>query len=226
MTYQHMQPGIFISRPNRFIAYVDIDGKEQACHVMNTGRLGELLRPGVCVLVQRSGNPQRKTAYSLVSVYKGTQLVNIDSQAPNHLFAEWLSANKPWGEMTAVKPESKWGSSRFDFHILTPAQSIYVEVKGITLERGGVAMFPDAPTKRGLKHVNELIQCKRQGHHAAIAFIIQMKGVHAFRPNDEMQPEFGASLREAAKKGVQLIALDCIVKKGTVLVDAPVPVLL
>lgn len=226
MNYGETQPGVFIARPNRFVAYVDVGGEKVICHVKNTGRLKELLLPGAEVLVKRADNPQRKTPYDLLSVYKGAQLVNIDSHAPNRLFAEWLPGSGYWADITGIKPESKWGNSRFDFRLEAGGQSVYVEVKGVTLEQGGVAMFPDAPTLRGVKHVNELAECTAQGHRAAIVFIIQMKGVDCFRPNDRMHPEFGTALRAAAGQGVELLALDCVVRPGEVRVDSYIPIML
>lgn len=222
MVYTGIKPGVFMERINRFIAHVEVDGRRQSCHVRNTGRLRELLLPGASVLVQPADNPNRKTAYSLVSVYKGEKLVNIDSLAPNKLFAE--HAPSIWPDMTGIRPESSWGSSRFDFLIHTGSKSTFVEVKGVTLEREAVAMFPDAPTLRGVRHVEELMACMDEGYGAAIAFVIQMDGMLCFHPNDETHPQFGAALRRAAEKGVRLMAFECDVWPGQLQISKPIPI--
>lgn len=222
--YANILPGVFLERPNRFIAYVDIGGKTQVCHVKNTGRCRELLIPGARVFVQKAANPNRKTQYDLISVYKGNLLVNIDSSAPNRVFHEWLQEAEPWGPMQSIRPESRWGHSRFDFFVETARQKVFVEVKGVTLEEGGVARFPDAPTERGVKHLEELALCQREGYHGVIAFIIQMKGVHVFRPNDPTHARFGQALREAAGQGVEVLAMDCRVTPDGLCVDEPIRV--
>lgn len=208
MTYENILPGIFIDRPNRFIAHVEIAGQVNICHVKNTGRCRELLLPGSRVFVQRAANPERKTKYDLISVYKGDTLVNIDSAAPNQVFHEWIAASGHWGKPTLIKPESR---------------KLFVEVKGVTLEQNGIARFPDAPTERGVKHLLELAACQREGYHAAIAFIIQMKGVHLFQPNDSTHARFGEVLREATAQGVELLAMDCSVTPESLSVDAFIP---
>jgi len=159
MVYNHIRKGIFISRPNRFIAEVEIDGKMEICHVKNTGRCRELLIPGAAVYVNHANSPKRSTAYDLVTVYKGESLVNIDSYAPNLAFGEYLRQEKFIDGITCVKSEAKYGGSRFDFYVETAASKAFIEVKGVTLEENGVAMFPDAPTERGIKHLNELAAC-------------------------------------------------------------------
>lgn len=226
MTYENIHAGIFISRPNRFIAHVEIAGKPEVCHVKNTGRCRELLIPGVQVFVQQAQNPNRKTKYDLISVYKGTTLVNIDSAAPNQVFHEWLLRAQPWGPMVSIRPETRWGTSRFDFYVETPQEKRYVEVKGVTLEEDGIARFPDAPTQRGVKHLQELAACQAEGYRAAIAFIVQMKGVRCLMPNDSTHPAFGQALRYASIHGVEIFALDCTVAPGSLLVDKALPVAL
>lgn len=226
MTYENAQPGIFRSRKSRFIAEIEIDGQIQPCHVNNTGRCRELLLPGARVYVQRAKNPARATQYDLLSVYKGERLVNIDSGAPNRVFHEWATQSGCFGEILRIRPETRFGSSRFDFYIETANRKIFAEVKGVTLESGGVASFPDAPTQRGMRHLRELMACRNAGYHAAVAFIIQMKGVHAFRPADTIHAAFGTALREAAASGVEVLSMDCIVTPGGLCIDAPVPVLL
>lgn len=230
MRYPNILPGIFLSRPNRFIAHVMINGREEIAHVKNTGRCKELLIPGAEVYLQYHDNPSRKTRYSLISVRKGDKLVNIDSQAPNKAAKEALLAGmrlpglmKP---ITYIKQESVFGQSRFDFYVEADDQTAYIEVKGITLEQDGIAMFPDAPTERGVKHVLELIETVREGYCAYVFFLIQMKGVHYIKPNDETHPEFGGALREACKAGVRIIAYDCCVLPDEMHVDKPIPVYL
>lgn len=224
MTYANILPGVFLCRPNRFIAHVEIDGRTEICHVKNTGRCQELLLPGARVYVQRATNPARKTKYDLISVYKGDTLVNIDSAAPNSVFREWAQAGGYWGKDLLIKPESRWGASRFDFYMEAGPKRIYVEVKGVTLEEKGIACFPDAPTERGVKHLRELISRREAGYDAAIVFVIQMKGVHSFRPNDRMHPAFGLALREAAALGVEVLALDCRVTSDGLWADSFIPV--
>lgn len=223
MIYENILPGIFIDRPNRFIAHVDIGGQVCVCHVKNTGRCRELLLPGSRVFVQKAANPDRKTKYDLISVYKSDTLVNIDSSAPNKVFHEWIAASEYWGKPTLIKPESRWGQSRFDFYIETEDRKIFVEVKGVTLEENGIARFPDAPTERGVKHLQELAACQQEGYHAAIAFIIQMKGVHLFVPDDRTHARFGEVLREVTAQGVELLAMDCCVTPESLSVDTFIP---
>lgn len=224
MKYGEVLPGIFASRPNRFIARVELEGRTEDCHVKNTGRLGELLAPGARVYLQRAANPARKTRYDLLSVHKGDTLFNIDSAAPGKVFAEWLREGGLGQRPTLLRPEVRYGDSRLDFYFETPAQKAYVEVKGVTLEEQGRALFPDAPTQRGLRHIEELCHCRAEGYEAYIAFIIQMRGVSAFSPNNRTQPAFGAALARAAQLGVRILALDCDVTPGAITARCPVPV--
>jgi sugar fermentation stimulation protein A len=216
MEYKNIKQAKFLSRPNRFIANIEIDGKTEICHVKNTGRCKELLTPDAAVFVQESDNNNRKTKYDLISVYKGKRLINIDSQVPNKVFYEWMLDNNLFGEITLIKPECKYKNSRFDFYIETAAKKIFVEVKGVTLEENGIAMFPDAPTERGIKHITELCQCIREGYEAYIAFVIQMKDVLYFTPNIKTHKAFGDALISAEKQGVKIMALDCEVKKTSI----------
>jgi len=219
MIYERMTEGRFISRPNRFIANIEVDGKEQVCHVKNTGRCRELFVPGARVFVQKSDNPERKTAYDLISVYKGDALINVDSQVPNKVFAEWVKESGFFGNDLFIKPECKYKNSRFDFYIESGKRRIFVEVKGVTLENDGVASFPDAPTERGVKHLCELEQAVEQGYEAYVFFIIQMKECRYFTPNREKHPEFAEALKRAAGKGVKVKALTCNVTPDSICAD-------
>ncbi|MCL2047035.1 MAG: DNA/RNA nuclease SfsA [Oscillospiraceae bacterium] len=215
MTYESISSGIFISRPNRFLAQIEISGVVEPCHVKNTGKLAELLIPGAKVYVNRADNPNRATKYDLVSVFKGERLYNIDSQAPNKAFKEYLESGRYIDGITHIKAEAKHGSSRFDFYVETTDRKIYIETKGVTLEEDGVALFPDAPTLRGVKHLNELAQCIDAGFDAHVVFVIQMDGIHTFAPNNKTHPEFSNALSAAQKAGVKIIALDCTVTKNS-----------
>lgn len=208
MQYTNIVTGRFLSRPNRFIAQVEIDGREEVCHVKNTGRCRELLRPGAQVWCERSDRPTRKTKYDLVAVRKGSRLINMDSQAPNGAAREWLEVGG-LGAFDLVRPEKRFGASRFDFYLERQGRGMFLEVKGVTLEEDGVCRFPDAPTQRGAKHLRELTEVRAQGLEAAVLFVIQMSPVKYLAPNDRMDPEFGRALREAAKAGVQVLAVDC-----------------
>ncbi len=223
MRYQRVIPGKFLSRPNRFIALVEVGGETVVAHVKNTGRCKELLVPGVTVYLQRADAPARKTLYDLIAVEKGSLLINMDAQAPNKVFAEWARSGVLSG-LTLLRPETTWGSSRFDFYWESAAEKGFVEVKGVTLERDGGAYFPDAPTERGVKHLKELTAARQQGYQAAVCFVIQMKGVDFFSHNDETHPEFGDTLRMAARSGVDIWAYDCLVTPDTLSIDAGVPV--
>ena len=223
MRYQRVIPGKFLSRPNRFIALVEVGGETVVAHVKNTGRCKELLVPGVTVYLQRADAPARKTLYDLIAVEKGSLLINMDAQAPNKVFAEWARSGVLSG-LTLLRPETTWGSSRFDFYWESAAEKGFVEVKGVTLERDGGAYFPDAPTERGVKHLKELTAARQQGYQAAVCFVIQMEGMAAFSPNDETHPEFGDTLRMAARSGVDIWAYDCLVTPDTLSIDAGVPV--
>ncbi|MCI9149723.1 MAG: DNA/RNA nuclease SfsA [Lachnospiraceae bacterium] len=221
MKYSNIHTGIFRERPNRFIALVEMDGRVEKCHVKNTGRCRELLVPGAKVYLEKSDSPGRKTAYDLIGVDKGALYVNMDSQAPNKMVREWLVA-QGW---EYVRPEAKYGDSRIDFYMEGPGERrAFLEVKGVTLEEDGVARFPDAPTERGIKHMKELMRAVSEGYEGYILFVIQMKGVHLFEPNDRTHPAFGETLREAARAGVKVLAYDCLGKPGEIRMDAPVEV--
>ncbi len=209
MKYNNTVPGIFLARPNRFIAHVEVDGAVQVCHVKNTGRCRELLIPGVRVILQPASNPQRKTPYDVIAVYKGDRLINIDSQAPNPTLGEWLEKGILFPDLTLIRPECQYKSSRFDFYLEAGERRIFAEVKGVTLEQDGVVLFPDAPTERGVKHLRELMDAARSGYEAYIFFVIQMKGCKYFTPNAATHPEFAQALRQAAAAGVNIVALDC-----------------
>ena len=224
MKYENIEPGIFHSRPNRFIAKIEIQGKEETVHVKNTGRCRELLRPGACVYVERAGNPERKTKWDLIAVKKGERMINMDSQAPNKAAAEWLRQGGLGCREITMRPEYKYGDSRFDFFLEADGRKAFMEVKGVTLEEDGIARFPDAPTERGVKHIRELIRCLDAGYEAYVFFVIQMKGVRAFEPNDRTHPAFGEALREAAKKGVQILAYDCVVRPDEMSIDQRIEV--
>ncbi len=223
MEYANILPARFLSRPNRFIARVELEGQEETVHVKNTGRCRELLVPGARVWLERSGNPQRRTAYDLVAVEKGTRLINMDAQAPNKVFGEWAQSGGIPG-LALLRPETVWGSSRFDFYWESGSERGFVEVKGVTLEVDGGASFPDAPTLRGVKHLKELTAAHDQGYRTAVCFVIQMKDIAFFSPNDATHPEFGQALREAAAAGVEVWARDCVVTPNSLVLDAPVPV--
>lgn len=213
MRYENIKKAKFLARPNRFIAHAELDGQEVICHVKNTGRCRELLIPGeTTVYIQDHGeDTKRKTRYSLIGVEKGNLMINMDSQAPNKVVKEWIQAGEFLPGITFMKPEKKYGNSRFDFYLEQGEKKIFLEVKGVTLEEDGVAMFPDAPTERGVKHIEELIACKEDGYDAYIVFVVQMAGMKVFRPNEKTQPEFGEALRKARSHGVEIIVKNCIV---------------
>ena len=221
MKYEHMTPGIFLARPNRFIAHVEIDGQTEVVHVKNTGRCRELLVPGCTVYCQRSGNPSRKTKFDLIAVRKGDRLINMDSQAPNKAAGEWLAAGG-LGELSELRAEVKEGDSRFDFSFVKDGKQCFLEVKGCTLEEEGVCAFPDAPTERGAKHIRGLTELAKAGYGAFILFVIQMADVKYIRPHDETDPEFGRALREAAANGVRVLAMDCAVDVDSMELRLPV----
>lgn len=214
MRYENMVPGIFRSRPNRFIAHIEIDGREEVCHVKNTGRCRELLTPGAAVWCQKSSNPNRKTQYDLIAVQKGERLINMDSQAPNIAAGQWLK-NGGLGEIENLKAETFHGDSRFDFSFIKDGRRCFLEVKGVTLENDGVCAFPDAPTERGSKHLRGLTAAAGEGFGAYVLFVIQMADVKYLHPNDATDPAFGAALREAAAAGVTILAMDCAVTPDT-----------
>ena len=216
MKYERMKKGNFISRPNRFIANVMIDGKEEVCHVKNTGRCKELLTPNACVFVQESDNPNRKTKFSLIGVIKGERYINMDSQVTNIVVREWIEKGNLFEDVKLIKSEKKYGNSRFDLYVEAGERKIFIEVKGATLEEDGIVRFPDAPTERGVKHINELCECIKDGYEAYIIFVIQMKDVKHFEPNEKMHKEFAEALRKAQKSGVNIIAVDCEVTKDSI----------
>lgn len=227
MTYENILPARFLRRPNRFIAYVDLEGTETICHVKNTGRCGELLVPGARVYIQDWGETnRRKTRYDLIAVQKGQRLINMDSQAPNRVFAQWVREQGPFQDLTLLRPETVHGDSRFDFYIEADGRKIFAEVKGVTQEFGGHTLFPDAPTQRGTKHLRGLINCLAEGYEAWAVFIIQMENVLDLAPNRATDPAFAQALCDAKAAGVRLLALPCHVEKDKLTVcGGEVPVL-
>ena len=223
MHYPNMIPGIFLSRPNRFIAKVLIDGVEETVHVKNTGRCRELLPSGAQVWCQVSDNPNRKTKFDLITVKKGDRLINMDSQAPNAAAGEWLRSGG-LGEIENLKAESFHGDSRFDFSFVKDGKQCFLEVKGVTLEEDGVCAFPDAPTERGARHLKGLTQAAKEGFGAYVLFVIQMADVKYLRPHDERDPAFGKALREATENGVTVMAMDCAVEIDSMNIRLRVPV--
>ncbi|MDR1018399.1 MAG: DNA/RNA nuclease SfsA [Lachnospiraceae bacterium] len=264
MRYNNIVEARFINRPNRFIANVSIDGKEETVHVKNTGRCKELLVPNADVILTKIDKPERKTKYDLISVYKDTEkdlssykadrekdfnfinnninnlntnasfkenqftrrLINMDSQAPNQVFEEYLQSGKFIKDIVYIKREKKHGDSRFDFYVETKEKKIFIEVKGVTLEKDGAVFFPDAPTERGVKHLRGLAKCVTEGYEALVVFIVQMKGVKYFSPNYDTHPEFGNTLKEVVANGVKAFAFDCQVSKDELVVDREVQVIL
>ena len=224
MKYNHIVQGEFLERPNRFIAYVNIAGKKETVHVKNTGRCKELLLPGAEVYLEKSDNPDRKTQYDLIGVKKGEMLVNMDSQAPNKVVEEWLRAGGLFPDVVAVKPETFYGNSRFDFYIETASEQIFMEVKGVTLEENGVVRFPDAPSERAVKHVEELIKAREEGYQVYVLFVIQMEEATYFTPNEDTHPEFARALEAAAARGVHILAYNCLVTPDSLTLHKPVPV--
>ena len=225
MQYQQVKRGLFLARPNRFIAQVELDGQTETVHVKNTGRCRELLVPGATVYLQESNNPARKTRFDLIAVDKGGLLINMDAQAPNQVFKEWAEAGRFVPGLTRLRPETTWGKSRFDFYWeLSTQRRGFVEVKGVTLEEDGHARFPDAPTERGVKHLEELTACQAGGYEAAVCFVLQMSGMKDFAPNDATHPAFGDALRRAAASGVRVLAMECRVEPDGLWIDRPVPV--
>lgn len=220
--YDQVIPGIFLSRPNRFIARVETAAGEEVCHVKNTGRCAELLLPGAQVTLSVSANPARKTRCDLVAVQKGSLYINMDSQAPNRAAAEALPRLIPG--LTVLCPERVFGQSRLDFYLEAEERKMFVEVKGVTLEENGTALFPDAPTARGVKHLRELERCVEAGYEAALLLVIQMKGVSRFAPNRRTDPAFADALLHAAHAGVRVMACDCVVTPDSMTVDAAVPI--
>ena len=223
MRYKNITEGKFLSRPNRFIAIVEIGGERVTVHVKNTGRCRELLTEGSRVFLERSDNPARKTPYDLVAVIKPTDrgelFINMDSSAPNDAVAEWLPVSGLFSPQSVFRREVTHKNSRFDFYVEDGEKRAFIEVKGVTLEKEGVAYFPDAPTERGVKHLCELGECVAEGYDAYVIFVVQMKGVYVFRPNDAMHPQFGEALRTAQANGVRVVAVDCIVSSDEMKID-------
>ena len=203
---------------------MEIGSQTAVAHVKNTGRCKELLVPGAKVILQKFSGDKRKTLYDLIAVWKGDRLINMDSQAPNTAFLEHLRSGRHIDGITLIKSEARYGGSRFDFYIEAGERKIFIEVKGVTLEENGAAMFPDAPTERGVKHLNELAQCVRDGYEAQVVFVIQMKGVRYFTPNNKTHPEFGAALAAAGRSGMKVVALDCKVGLDSITIGDPVSV--
>ena len=226
MHYCSMFSGRFLSRPNRFIAHIEIDGNAEICHVKNTGRCRELLIPGATVWCQRCFNPARKTKFDLIAVQKGARLINMDSTLPNAVAAEWLPVSGLFSPSAKIRREVTFGGSRFDLYVEDGERRAFMEVKGVTLEREGVAMFPDAPTERGVKHLRELCEAVKQGYEGYLLFVVQMKGIREVRPNDETHALFGKALREAVDAGVKVLAVDCLVWPNEVRIDRPLLVIL
>lgn len=222
MQYGKILPARFLSRPNRFVARVEAEGEELVCHVKNTGRCRELLVPGATVWLEESPNPSRKTKFDLIAVEKGDRLINMDAQAPNKVFGEWAAAGGFREGLTLLRPETTYGSSRFDFYWESSKSRGFVEVKGVTLEEDGIVRFPDAPTLRGVKHLDELVKAREAGYEAAVCFVIQMENVRWFAPNDVTHPEFGQALRKAAAAGVEILAMDCAVTPQSLTMGNPV----
>lgn len=226
MHYSNIRRATFLRRPNRFIAHIEVDGREEVCHVKNTGRCRELLTDRATIYVEHHDNTKRKTKYSLIAVEKGELLINMDSQAPNKVVGEWLLEKEPFGKVKLLKPECTYGSSRFDFYLETEAEKIFIEVKGVTLEEDGIVRFPDAPTERGIKHLEELRACVEAGYKAAVIFVVQMEGMQHFEPNDKTHPQFGEALRQARKVGVEVLAYECKVTPSSLEITKSIPVML
>ena len=223
MKYENMVEGKFIARPNRFIAHIEIDGKTEICHVKNTGRCKELLIPGAKVYCQYFDKETRKTKYDLITVQKGDLRINMDSQAPNAAAKQWLQAGG-LGEISNLRGEVTHKDSRFDFSFQKDGKTCFLEVKGVTLENEGVCAFPDAPTTRGVKHLQGLAQAVQDGYGAYVLFVIQMSPVLYLHPNDATDPAFGKALRAAKEAGVEILAMDCHTTENTMKIQNPVEV--
>lgn len=224
MKYDNIYEGVFIKRLNRFVAIVKINGVEETVHVKNTGRCGELLIKGAKIYLQYVDKESRKTKYSLISILKGDNLFNIDSQVPNRVIEDALRNNKIKGlkNLDFLKREQTYGNSRFDFYFEKDDRKGYIEVKGVTLENNGEAKFPDAPTSRGTKHVNELVEAKKDGYESYIFFLLQFKGANTFSTNREMDPAFAKAVDEAVKNDVEVLVYDSVVKKDSIIISEEV----
>lgn len=226
MNYKHIVQAEFVDRPNRFIAHVKIQGQEETVHVKNTGRCKELLLPGATVYLDKSENPSRTTAYDLIAVEKGERLINMDSQAPNKVVEEWLNTKTLFPDLCLLRPETTYGNSRFDFYVETENEKIFIEVKGVTREQDGIVCFPDAPSERAIKHVQELAEAAKAGYSVYVIFVVQMEKVLYFTPDTERHPEFATALKEASEKGVKILAYDCLVEPNEMKINHSVPVVL
>ena len=224
MIYENILPAVFVYRPNRFIAHVELNGRLEVCHVKNTGRCRELLIPGCRVYVQHQPSPTRKTAYDLIAVEKGERLLNMDANAPNRVFNEYVRAGRFLREWSVIRPETTHGDSRFDFYLESPGHRLFAEVKGVTLEDDGVMRFPDAPTERGVKHLEGLARCVQEGYEAWAVFVIQTENVRWMEPNRRTHPAFADALRQAAQAGVHLLALDCHTEPDRLEICRPVEI--
>lgn len=226
MNYERIRKAFFIERPNRFIAYVQLDGEKETVHVKNTGRCAELLVPGAPVYIQESVNPARKTKWDLIAVEKGKRMINMDSQIPNKVVQEWIEGGNLFPDVRLVRPETTYGNSRFDLYVEAGDSRIFIEVKGVTLEEDGVCRFPDAPSDRAVKHMEELVRAKKEGYETYVFFVIQMKDVRYFTPNTDTHPAFAETLKKAAAAGVKILAYDCEVTSDSITIREPVDVVL
>lgn len=226
MFYKNIAAGKFISRPNRFIANVEIDGEVRVVHVKNTGRCRELLLPGSTVYCEKSDNPNRKTAYDLVAVEKGKLLINMDSQAPNQAFSEFIHDGSFKDGIEYIARERKYKNSRFDFYFKRNGKEYFAEVKGVTLEDDGVVLFPDAPTERGVKHLTELEDAVKNGYGGCVVFVVQLKEAKYFTPNRKTHPEFAEKLKEVQKAGVEIFAYTCNVTPNSISLLSQIPVVI
>ena len=224
MIYENILPAVFVDRPNRFIAHVELNGRLEVCHVKNTGRCRELLIPGCRVYVQHQPSPTRKTAYDLIAVEKGERLLNMDANAPNRVFNEYVRAGRFLRGWSVIRPETTHGDSRFDFYLESPGHRLFAEVKGVTLEDDGVMRFPDAPTERGVKHLEGLARCVQEGYEAWAVFVIQTENVRWMEPNRRTHPAFADAMRQAAQSGVHLLALDCHTEPDRLEICRPVEI--
>ena len=226
MNYERIRKAFFIERPNRFIAYVQLDGEKETVHVKNTGRCAELLVPGAPAYIQESVNPARKTKWDLIAVEKGKRMINMDSQIPNKVVQEWIEGGNLFPDVHLVRPETTYGNSRFDLYVEAGDSRIFIEVKGVTLEEDGVCRFPDAPSDRAVKHMEELVRAKKEGYETYVFFVIQMKDVRYFTPNTDTHPAFAEALKKAAAAEVKILAYDCEVTSDSITIREPVDVVL
>lgn len=227
MRYERITQGSFLERPNRFLAYAELAGKKEVIHVKNTGRCAELLKTGAVIYVQESQNPERKTKWDLIAVEKGDRIINMDSQIPNRVVQDWIEEGNLFEDVRLVKPETTYCNSRFDLYVETgDKRKIFIEVKGVTLEENGVVCFPDAPSERAVKHLEELGHAVKEGYEAYVFFVIQMKGVRYFTPNRDTHPAFCDALKRAQAAGVHVLAYDCEVSADSIEVNEEVPVVL